>query len=518
MDYSPDGSMIATNWGDAVLLIDAHTHESLCLLDISWTHLSLAFAPDGGMIALGSHEDSSVQLCEVTAGTLKVGRRWRAHSQSIHGIAISPDGQWIATSSNDRTVKLWDLRSGSLLSTFSGHSDSVFSVRFSVDGSYIASSSWDNTVRLWEVSSAAGPGSEFQPLYDIASCTYSPDGRYLITGGYGSSQQFDAELGNLVSEFYLYVHTAYDIAFSPNGRQIAYVGWGGLWSNIGVEEDKATPWNPNSHTVRSVFEDYKTRTTTVAFSPCGYWLASGDNDGELRLYDTRSGAAVHSLSGGDEKVANVAFSPDGLWVVSCSGRGIYLWEVSSGELKSKVEVDDDRMEYSLVEYLPGSVQVVSCSKSGIVRLWDELLENNRPIVECSSGIWRFGFSTCGRWMATSDGISAHLWKLSLLIDQKQTAPLNDKDCVSVIEGVHGTISEVVWRPNKLEFATTSLEGFIRTWKLVEGGSGKVSVQLIWTFGPTPLVAPGAVFDNVIGLSLANRRLLEQRGATGSSTN
>ncbi|MDJ0570116.1 MAG: hypothetical protein QNJ53_13875 [Pleurocapsa sp. MO_192.B19] len=66
-------------------------------------------------------------------------------------LAWSPDGQTLASSSENQTVKLWDIHEGKYLKTFTGHTSQVQSVAFSSDGQILASSSSDETIKLWDV-------------------------------------------------------------------------------------------------------------------------------------------------------------------------------------------------------------------------------------------------------------------------------------------------------------------------------------------------------------------------------
>ncbi|MGL5877442.1 MAG: WD40 repeat domain-containing protein, partial [Xenococcaceae cyanobacterium] len=73
------------------------------------------------------------------------------HTADINLVAVSPDGQTIATCSDDRTIKLWNIISGAELATFKGHTAAVWAVAFSPDGRKLVSTSEDKTVKVWRV-------------------------------------------------------------------------------------------------------------------------------------------------------------------------------------------------------------------------------------------------------------------------------------------------------------------------------------------------------------------------------
>src|SRR4051812_32799621 len=101
----------------------------------------------------------------------------RGHDGWINRIAWSPDGQILASASNDNTIRFWNAESGQAITTLVGHGDAVVGVAWSPDGRILASSSADTTVRLWDVQT----GSPSRPPLErhtnwVFGVAWSPDG------------------------------------------------------------------------------------------------------------------------------------------------------------------------------------------------------------------------------------------------------------------------------------------------------------------------------------------------------
>jgi len=105
----------------------------------------VAFDPRSGTLASGS-DDKTVKLWEARSG--KVLCTLEGHQDTVYSVAFDPQGGMLSSRGDDNTVRLWDARSGKLLRTLEGHQESVYSLVFDPQGGMLASGSADNTVKL----------------------------------------------------------------------------------------------------------------------------------------------------------------------------------------------------------------------------------------------------------------------------------------------------------------------------------------------------------------------------------
>ncbi len=147
--YSPDGRWLAARDADekTVLLLDAQTHQTAARFR---GHEKLvyaaAFSADSRYLASCS-QDRTVRVWQVDSGLCQV---LRGHTDEVFAAAFHPDGRRLATAGRDRAVWLWDLTSGEEVARLQGHTSYVWSLAFSPDGATLASGSGDFTVRLWD--------------------------------------------------------------------------------------------------------------------------------------------------------------------------------------------------------------------------------------------------------------------------------------------------------------------------------------------------------------------------------
>jgi len=148
--FSPKGRIVAsTGYDQRVILWNSVTGTMIQSVPLEGYSAAVAFAPNGGMIAvanLGVSIGNKILLIDTETGKV-IKAIEKATGSSF---AFSPEGLYLAAASG-RSIQLWEIKTGEKLRTFSGHSGSVAGIAFSPDGNYLASGSFDKTTRIWSI-------------------------------------------------------------------------------------------------------------------------------------------------------------------------------------------------------------------------------------------------------------------------------------------------------------------------------------------------------------------------------
>ncbi|MCI0464994.1 MAG: WD40 repeat domain-containing protein [Gemmataceae bacterium] len=341
-----------------------------------------ALTPDGKTLVVS--ENAGRWLSKVRVWDLGAGKELRAWDAQGSVRAVSPDGKTLALADAGAT-HLWDLATGKPLHQHEGQRGEASSVSFSPDGKWLASCSvHDNTVRVWDLT--AGGRMRVLPghvgAHYVRAVQFLPDGRFVSGGSDNALRLWDPATGKEVRHFPLHGwQQVLSLAATADGKQVmcSSTGFGGSGQHLTVfdvatgkevfhhhekvEEDKRFEWwyfSPDGkraaqHRGRALvvrdlttgrdfrrFEAPDNLDGPCAFSPDGKTLAArGKNptqvgakqrrdDYRIRLFEVATSKERWSFPT-DGWRQPLVFAPDGKTLAVGVGKGIALWDTSSGK-------------------------------------------------------------------------------------------------------------------------------------------------------------------------------------------
>ncbi|KAA8641922.1 uncharacterized protein ATNIH1004_010861 [Aspergillus tanneri] len=364
----------------------------------SGTVWSLAFSPDGQVLASGSY-DSTINFWDPITGELQ--QTIKGHSDLVRSLAFSADGKVLASCSDDRTIKLWNPTTGELQQTLEGHLDSVCSLSFSQDKPVLASGSNDKTIKLWDFTT----GKLWQTLEGhsnwVNCLAFSPDGKVLASGSDDRTiKLWNTTTGELQKTLEGHSNWINSLAFSPHGQVLA----------SGSADRTIKLWDPITGKVKQSLTGHSDSLNSLAFSRNGRVLASASNDMTIKLWDTTTGCLQRTLKGHLNWVNALTFSPDSEVLASCSAdRTIKLWDTTMSKLQQTWEGHSGTV-WSLVFSFDGQM-LASGSDDKMIKLWDpttgelqQTLKGHSDWVNC------LAFSPDSKVLASgSDDRTIKLW-------------------------------------------------------------------------------------------------------------
>jgi RNA polymerase sigma factor (sigma-70 family) len=360
---------------------------------------TLALAPDGETFATAG-DDKSLRLWDARTGTEI--RRCEGVKAQWDLLVFSPDGKVLASIGNPRQgkVQLWDTATGQALRSLDDQPVPIHSLRFSPDGKILATAaSGGKTIRLSDVST----GKVLRQLAcdsEIAVLAFSPDGKTLAAGGMRMEEQlltrsaiylWNLNTGRELRRLPGHLFGVDTLTFSSDGASLVS---GGIGSALHV-------WDVATGKDRLPFAEHQSFVNSVAFSPDGRSLATGGLDGTIRLWEPQSGKPARLFEEGHrQRVWHVAFAPDGRTLASNGNDGsIRIWDAATGRQTRQIKQSEAR-SIGTFAYSPDG-RTLAVSQKGIVRLLDAATgEERRRLTGIPGDYTSILFSPNGKWLVS----------------------------------------------------------------------------------------------------------------------
>lgn len=362
---------------------------------------ALAVSPDGQIIIASGwgnqkgEQDSGIRMWTRDGIYL---RELKGHTGYINDLEFSPNGQIIASASDDRKIMLWSRKGDLLYSIDDVHERGVNSIDFSPDGGIIISGDdkgvltfWGFSLEFWNFSSKIIRKLNIAELnYPINDIEFCPDGSCFATAG--DQVKIWKRDGTLIRAFSIAGQAVNAVAFSPDGKLLA-----------AAEGRVVSLWNPDDGTSLDAGEGHTADVSDLSFEPSGDRLVSGScEDGTIRVWTLRrwrdSTPPEHAVAfdsvpdiirgRDDECFARLKFSPDGA-VLASSSHDIRLWRLDNKSARQRL-AEPGWTGNTYVTEISRDQEWIGIAAEEVIELWrtnGEFVRNVDAVAEKSSIIF-----------------------------------------------------------------------------------------------------------------------------------
>ena len=313
--------------------------------------LTVDISPDGQWIATGSNDKTVI----LWAKDGRLAHRL-AHQNTVHRVAFTADSQRVVTGSLDGTVQVWDLE-GRPVQRIQAHNQPVWGVGTSPDGQWIASAGGDRTVKLWRTD---GTLAQTLPTTTIPwNVVFSADGQEVIAAVVDGTVQRWQINGEPLPPLVGHQAEVWDVDFCPGRDQV-----------VSASSDQTVKvWDRNGQLVQTLTPPEPAPLLGVACSDNGAFIAASGKDGKAHIWQS-DGTFIRTVRGHRATIRDAALGPDGTFAASASDDGtVRIWQRNLYLMRELPGHTDTIWSLAVS---PDGHTFASMGSAGEVRIWRDL--------------------------------------------------------------------------------------------------------------------------------------------------
>ncbi|KAJ3049795.1 hypothetical protein HK097_009213, partial [Rhizophlyctis rosea] len=287
-------------------------------------------------------------------------RTFEGHENSVECVTVSSKERYLVTCSMDMTVKVWDVKTGSLQMTIRERFG-IYSVRVTSDEQCVVKLSHDHSITVWDLAKGTFvrkiEPSEGKPAFKL---DLSPDGQMVAAASLNEKACiWNLHTGDLLRTLVGHEDCVRAVAFSGDGVHIV----------TGSVDRSAKIWRTGTGVCVATLKGHEKAVDCVAFSRDGRWVVTGSADHTARVWDMTTGLATHVLEGHAGKLKEVTINWDCTRIATASGdKTAKVWDLATGLIITTLE--GHLLSVWTVALSRHGMKVVTGSADRTVKVWD----------------------------------------------------------------------------------------------------------------------------------------------------
>jgi twitching motility protein PilT len=281
------------------------------------------------------------------------------HGRDVNAVAFSPDDNLLASAGGDRTIRIWNVASQTLLQTLE-HGEWVNSVAFAPQGNMIASAGRDGAIKIWSLESGQLLGTISAHPQNATAVLFNNDGSRLVSGGAdGIICVFNLREKKKEASVQAHSGWVWRLQFSSLGDRLLSAG----------ADRVARVWKMGGNEKPIELTGHEDEVLYASFSPDDRFIATSGKDGKVRFWESDSGRQLYSFTAHEGPVNSVNCSPDGIYLLTAgTDKNLRVWLTESGQLSAETTAGYDYIAESVFSH--AGDRIASCGGDGTVKIWN----------------------------------------------------------------------------------------------------------------------------------------------------
>lgn len=466
--FSPNGKLVAAVNGNGQLQVWNPGLEKAKRLVVgldahpSSTAYQVAFGEDTSVIYTSGSDNKAKHWVGVGPDGESLPNHGRptpieGHTSNVTALAVTRDGKFLATGSSDKTIRLWDVSTGTarLARVYQGHSEEVSSLAFSPDGRTLASGSSDQSVRLWRVSLSDEHENYGEHTAYVWTAAFSPDGKLVADAGADKVVYVRDAAGKVLHKLEGHKGPVTAVAFSADSTKLASVGG----------DQMVRVWDARQGKLLKELKGHTAPVMAVAFGGNNL-LVTGGIDKTARLWDVSKEEPVAIFPPNKSMISAVALRADGKQCLIGSADGILRVFDWTEQAPKEVAVFTAHLAgVAAAVYGPDSTKIATCGGDGLVKHWNAPGTGTPTVLAEFKGhskpVSSVAFNADGRFIASGGGDTVvRVWDL------------NSRTELRALRGHQDWVTSVAFGPDGRTILSAAVDKTVKVWELSGGETAR----------------------------------------------